>query len=91
MSDNYWDQGPEIDGLPGRVGDLVFWVGNSRVPWWIAEWQPQNGKVFAIVNATGDVGTAPAQELSRNFRDARAGSGSRFLAEKHDTQIDGGE
>jgi hypothetical protein len=88
---DFWNQGPEIDGLPGKVGDLVFWVGSSRVPWWIAEWQPQNGKVFAIINALGDVGTAPAGELSRNFRDAHAGQVSSFLAEKHDTPHEGGD
>ena len=69
---DFWNQGPEIDGIPGKVGDLVFWVGNSRVPWWIAEWQPQNGKVFAIINALGDVGVAAPEDLSRNFRDAHA-------------------
>jgi hypothetical protein len=63
--------GPEIDGLPGRVGDLVFWPLNSRVPWWIVEWQPDNGEVFAIVNALGDIGVAGAEDLTRNFRNAR--------------------
>ena len=70
--DDFWTQGPEIDGIPGKVGDLVFWKGNSRVPWWIAEWQPQNGKCFAIFNALGDVGVAAPENLSRNFRDAHA-------------------
>ncbi len=69
-----WMQGPEIDGMPGLAGDLVFWKGHaSPAPWWIAEWQPDNGRVFAIVNAAGVVGTAPASELSRDFRDARGG------------------
>lgn len=69
-----WMQGPDIDGMPGRVGDLVFWLDHeSHAPWWIAEWQPHNGGVFAIVNADGAVGTASAGELSRDFR--RAGGG----------------
>lgn len=62
--------GPEIDGLPGRVGDIVFWAANSRAPWWIVEWQPDNGECFAIVNAMGDIGLAGADELTRNFRNA---------------------
>lgn len=60
-----------IDGIPGGVGELVFWKSHeSRAPWWIAEWQPDNGRVFAIVNADGVVGTATASELSRDFRKA---------------------
>ena len=66
-------EGAEIDGLPGRVGDLVFWAANSKAPWWIVEWQPDNGEVFAIVNAMGDIGLAAADELTRNFRNARGG------------------
>jgi len=67
-----WAQGPAIDGIPGNVGDLVFWTAHeSHAPWWIAEWQPENGQVFAIVNASGEVGTAPASELTRDFRKAR--------------------
>lgn len=61
-------EGPAIDGLPGRVGDIVFWTANSKAPWWIVEWQPDNGEVFAIVNAMGDIGLAGADELTRNFR-----------------------
>lgn len=61
-----------IDGTPGEYGDMVFWKEHeSPAPWWIAEWQPNNGRVFAIVNAAGVVGTAPASELSRDFREAR--------------------
>jgi hypothetical protein len=73
MDDEHeWAQGPEIDGITGTIGDLVFWKGHgSPAPWWIAEWQPNNGRVFAIVNAIGDVGTAPAGELTRDFRKAR--------------------
>ena len=72
--DQEWMQGPEIDGMTGLVGDLVFWKNHvSRAPWWIAEWQPDNGRVFAIVNAEGHVGTAPASELSRDFRKAGGG------------------
>ena len=67
-----WAQGPEIDGITGTVGDLVFWKAHtSPAPWWIAEWQPDNGRVFAIVNALGVIGTAPASELTRDFRKAR--------------------
>ena len=63
--------GPDIDGLPGRVGDLVFWAAHSKAPWWIVEFQPDNGEVFAIVNAMGDIGLAGPDELTRNFRNAR--------------------
>ena len=66
-----WMQGPEIDGITGLVGDLVFWKASaSPAPWWIAEWQEDNGRVYAIVNAAGVVGTAMASELSRDFRKA---------------------
>lgn len=61
--------GAEIDGIPGRVGDIVFWA--SQAPWWIVEWQPDNGEVFAIVNAMGDIGVAAPDELTRSFRNAR--------------------
>jgi hypothetical protein len=68
------DDGPAIDGIEAKDGDLVFWVGDeSPAPWWIVEWQPDNGGVFAIVNAAGVVGTAMPSELSRNFRKARGG------------------
>ena len=67
-----WAQGPEIGGITGTVGDLVFWkASRSPSPWWIAEWQPDNGRVFVIVNALGVIGTAPAEELTRDFRKAR--------------------
>lgn len=69
-----WTTGPNIDGLPGKVGDIVFWkVHSSPAPLWIVEWQPDNGGVFAIVNAAGVVGTATPRELSRDFRKARGG------------------
>lgn len=69
------DDDPDlIDGIPGGPGELVFWRNHeSPAPWWIAEWQPGNGRVFAIVNAAGEVGTAGADELSRDFRDAGMG------------------
>lgn len=60
--------GPDIDGLPGRVGDLVFWYDSA--PRWIVEWQPDNGEVFAVVNALGGIGLAGAKDLTRNFRNA---------------------
>ena len=72
--DDESDEPDTIDGFIGNMGDLVFWKGHaSPAPWWIAEWQPDNGNVYAIVNAAGEVGTAPASELSRDFRDARGG------------------
>lgn len=73
-SSEEWMQGPAIDGITGLVGDLVFWKNHqSPAPWWIAEWQPDNGGVFAIVNAFGEVGTATPEELSRDFRKAGRG------------------
>jgi hypothetical protein len=56
----------EIDGEAGALGDLVFWY--DRKPRWIVEWQPDNGRVFAIIDAEGNVGVAGASELSRDFR-----------------------
>lgn len=58
--------GPDIDGIPGRVGDLVFWYDSA--PRWIVEWQPDNGEVFAVVNALGEIGLTGAEHLTRNFR-----------------------
>lgn len=58
--------GPEIDGLYGKAGDIVFW--GEKKPYWIVEWQPDNGEVFAIVDADGNIGVAGADELTRNFR-----------------------
>lgn len=65
-----WAIGPDIDGMPGRVGNLVFWRGAGRKPWWIVEWQPTNGMSFAIVDAAGVVGVAAPEELTRDFRNA---------------------
>lgn len=58
--------GPPIDGKPGEVGDIVFW--GERRPFWIVEWQPDNGGVFAIVDADGEIGLASPDELTRDFR-----------------------
>jgi hypothetical protein len=63
-----WSVGPEIDGIHGKAGDLVFW--DSKKPWWIVEWQPQNGRVFVVVDASGTIGTASPEELTRDFRRA---------------------
>jgi hypothetical protein len=60
-----------IDGIPGKAGELVFWDG--RKPWWIVEWQPGNGRVFVVVDAAGTIGTAGADELTRDFRNAQGG------------------
>jgi hypothetical protein len=62
-------EGDPIEGRPGKVGELVFW-GDYRRPWWIVEWQPSNGRCYAVVDATGVVGTAGADELTRDFRNA---------------------
>ena len=68
-ADSRLTKGKKIDGLEGSVGDIVFWT--TREPYWIVEWQPDNGEVFAIVNAKGEVGLAGADELTRNFRNRR--------------------
>jgi hypothetical protein len=66
--------GPLIDGLYGKPGDLVFEAYREegdmedRKPWWIVEWQPDNGEVFACVNATGDIMLVDAESLTRNWR-----------------------
>lgn len=57
-----------IDGIPGGVGELVFW--GDKKPRWIVEWQPDNGRVFVVVDADGNVGTARAGEMTRDFRKA---------------------
>ena len=62
-------EGDPIEGRPGKVGELVFW-GEFRRPWWIVEWQPDNGRCYAVVDAAGVVGTAGADELTRDFRKA---------------------
>lgn len=69
--ESFWDRGADIDGTPGKVGDLVFWATEKR-PWWIVEWQPQNGNVFVIVNCEGDIATAAPGELTRDFRKREA-------------------
>ena len=61
-------EGDPIDGRPGQCGEIVFWHG--RNPWWIVEWQPSNGHVFAVVDAAGNIGVAGADELTRDFRNA---------------------
>lgn len=65
------NDGPEIDGIAGRPGDLVFRLGGTTAPWWIVEWQPDNGESFVLVNATGNIAVAGADELTRDFRKAR--------------------
>jgi hypothetical protein len=65
-----WTEGPSIDGIPGRIGDLVFRKASGREPWWIVEWQPGNGNSFAIVDAAGTIGVASHDELTRDFRKA---------------------
>lgn len=68
------DLADPIDGEPGQVGEIVFWKGQSMPgPWWIVEWQPDNGRVYAIVDAACHVGVARAEELSRDFRMAGGG------------------
>lgn len=73
MADNYWEQGADIEGSAGKYGDLVF-LGSDRRPWWIVEWQPQNGMAFVIVNCDGDIATALPDELTRDFRNAGRGT-----------------
>lgn len=62
--------GPDIDGLPGRVGDLVFLFW-SHAPHWICEWQPDNGEVFDVVDAIGNHILIGADDLTRNSRNVR--------------------
>lgn len=70
MADSSTDTGGDpIEGRPGVIGELVFW-GEFRRPWWIVEWQPDNGHCYAVVDAAGVVGTAGADELTRDFRNA---------------------
>lgn len=59
--------GPEIDGIPGRPGDLV-WLKYRRAPHWITEWQPDNGPVFDVVDALGNHTLADPEDLTRNHR-----------------------
>lgn len=66
MAEKFWTEGPPIDGQAGRIGDLVFW--RDRKPRWIVEWQPDNGRVFVLVDADGNIATADPIELTRDFR-----------------------
>lgn len=59
--------GPDIDGLPGVVGNLVF-MPYSRAPLWICEWQPDNGGVFDVVDSLGNHTLAEPSNLTRNHR-----------------------
>ena len=59
--------GPDIDGLPGVIGSLVFQHG-SRAPVWICEWQPDNGHVFDVVDAQGNHTLTGPEQLTRNHR-----------------------
>ena len=64
--------GPCITGIPGMVGDIVFQAfggcSPASKPHWIVEWQPDNGEVFAIVDADGNVTLAEPLELTRDWR-----------------------
>lgn len=60
------DEPDDIDGTPGRIGDIVFWCDGK--PRWILEWQPSNGRVFAITDANGHIGLVAAEELTRDWR-----------------------
>jgi hypothetical protein len=62
--------GPDIDGLPGRVGDLVF-LPWSHAPHWICEWQPDNGQVFSVIDAIGNHTMVGPEDLTRNSRNIR--------------------
>jgi hypothetical protein len=43
---------------------MVFWGDDNR-PWWVIEWQANNGPgCYWIVNAAGDSATATDEELS---------------------------
>lgn len=46
-------------------GTLVFWLEDKK-PWWIVEWQENNGTIGAywIVDANGKSGVASEGELS---------------------------
>lgn len=67
IEEDEYDEPDDIDGEPGAVGDIVFW--DDRKPRWILEWQPDNGRVFAIIDADGNVGVAGADELTRDWRE----------------------
>jgi hypothetical protein len=62
--------GPDIDGIPGRPGDIV-WLCHSHAPHWITEWQPDNGPVFDVVDALGNHTLASPDDLTRNSRNVR--------------------
>lgn len=62
--------GPDIDGLPGRPGDLVF-LRYRHAPHWICEWQPDNGPAFDVVDALGHHTLADPEDLTRNSRNVR--------------------
>lgn len=44
-------------------GTMVFWAGQP-IPWWVVEWQPENGEgAYWLVDANGAWGSAAANEL----------------------------
>lgn len=42
---------------------MVFW--GDTVPWWVVEWQPENGDgAYWLINAKGESAVAGEEELS---------------------------
>lgn len=47
-------------------GTMIFWGDDDRRPWWVVEWQENNGTsgAYWITNADGDPAVASEEELS---------------------------
>jgi hypothetical protein len=47
-------------------GTMVFWGDDDRRPWWVVEWQENNGPggAYWITNADGDPAVACEDDLS---------------------------
>ncbi|MBG95064.1 MAG: hypothetical protein CL793_07410 [Chloroflexi bacterium] len=53
-------------------GDMVFW-GTRRRPYWVIEFQPDNGNAYWIVDARGEWAVATFDELSTTPSDEEKG------------------
>lgn len=59
------DMARKMIGTRHPRGTMVFWGDDDSRPWWVLEWQADNGPgCYWIVNAVGDAGTADENDVS---------------------------